>query len=247
MISNYNEYQYTRKEWLQYFLQGAIMGVAVGFLFYSSLLGVILMMPYAFFYVHNKKQHLIEERKWRLNLEFRDGLAGVSAALNAGYSVENAFEQAVMDLKLMYPSDALIVGEFEGIVNQIHMNRTVEDILKNLADRSAIEDIANFADVFITAKRTGGDIIKIIRATGNTIGDKIEVKREILTMITAKKFESNIMNMIPFCIILYLRIFSPGFLDPLYNNLFGFIFMSILLVVYYTVYRIAQRIMSIEV
>jgi len=247
VINNYNIYQYTKKERFQYFMQGALIGVIIGFLFYSSVLGIMLLSLYGLFYVRNKKKQLIEDRKWQLNLEFRDGLASVSAALSAGYSVENAFVQAVKDLKLMYAEDSLIVGEFEGIVYQIHMNRTVEDILKNLADRSCVEDIANFAEVFITAKRTGGDIIKIIRSTGNTIGDKIEVKREILTLITAKKFESNIMSLIPICIILYLRIFSPGFLDPLYHNLFGFIFMSILLVIYYVVYRLAQKIMSIEV
>ena len=247
MINEYNKYQYTNKEWLQYFLQGAIIGFIVGYLFYSSILLATGLMSFGFYYVHNKKKQLIKERKWKLNLEFRDGLASVSAALNAGYSIENAFTQAVIDLRVMYTPSALIVCEFEGIVRQLQMNRTVEDILKDFADRSEIEDIANFAEVFITAKRTGGDIIKIIRSTGNTIADKIEVKREILTLITAKKFESNIMNIIPFCIILYLRVFSPGFLNPLYHNLFGFIFMSILLMVYYAVYLIAQKIINIEV
>lgn len=247
MIDDYSIYQYSIKEWLKYFIQGAVIGAVVGVLFYSNFLGVILLMSFGFFYVHMKKKQLIEERKWRLNLEFRDGLASISAALSAGYSVENAFSQAVADLQLMYSSKALIVSEFEGIVNQIHMNKTVEDILQNFAQRSGIEDIANFAEVFITAKRSGGDIIKIIRSTGNTIGDKIEVKREILTMISGKKFESNIMSLIPFCIILYLRIFSPSFLDPLYHNLFGFLFMSFLLLVYYAVYQISQRIIAIEV
>lgn len=247
MIEDYNNYKYEKKEWVQYFLQGALIGALAGLLFYSSLLGAIVLMPYGFFYVHNKKKELIQERKWQLNLEFRDGLASVSAALNVGYSVENAFAQAVTDLSLMYSPDSLILCEFKGIVHKIHMNRTVEEILKNLADRSGIEDIINFAEVFITAKRTGGDIVKIIRSTGNTIGDKIEIKREILTMITAKKFESNIMNLIPFCMILYLQVFSRGFLDPLYHNLFGILFMSILLVIYYLVSKITKKIICIEV
>lgn len=247
MIENYNEYKYTRREWLLYFLQGAFMGAIAGFLFYSSLWGIIILMAYGLFYAQDKKKQLIQERKWQLNLEFRDGLSSISAALNAGYSAENAFTEAVKDLKLMYSSEALIVCEFESIVRQIHMNRTVEDLLKDFADRSNIDDIKNFAEVFVTAKRTGGDLIKIIRSTGNTIGDKIEVKREILTMITAKKFESGIMNLIPFCIILYLKVFSPGFLSPLYHNLFGILFMSLMLLVYYAVVQMTKLIINIEV
>lgn len=247
MINDYNKYQYTKKEWFLYFTQGAMLGAGLGFLFYSNLLGILLLMPYGFIHVHNKKKQLLEKRKWQLNLEFRDGLASLSAALNAGYSIENAFSQAVMDLKLMYSAESLIVFEFEGIVNQIYMNQTVEEILKDFANRSGVEDIANFAEVFITAKRTGGDIIKIIRTTGNTISDKIEVKREIITLITGIKFEANIMSMIPFFIIIYLRLFSSGFLDPLYHNLFGFVFMTIILGIYYGVFCLTQKIMSIEV
>lgn len=247
MIADYNEYQYSKKEWVQYFLQGLFISIVVGYLFYSNIIGIMILIPYAFYFVKNKKKEIIRQRKWQLNLEFRDGLLSITSALNAGYSIENAFEQAASDLKLMYSQDAFIIKEFDSMVNQIRMNITIETILADFANRSRVEDIANFSEVFVTAKRTGGDLIKIIRSTGNTISDKIEVKREILTMITAKKFESKVMSVIPFSIILYLRIFSPGFLDPLYNSLIGFLIMTILLFVYCIAYKIAENIMKIEV
>lgn len=247
MIEDYNVYVYSKKEWLKFFIQGAAIGACIGLLFYSNMIGAILLSSYGFFFARNKKKQRVEERKWLLNLQFKDGLSSVSAALNAGYSVENAFHQAVMDLKLMYPEDAIIVQEFEGMVRQIKMNMTVEDVLLDFSNRSHIEDITNFAEVFVTAKRTGGDIVKIIRRTCKTIGDKVEIKREILTMITGKKFETSIMCLIPFCIVLYLKLFSPGFLEPVYGNVFGIIFMTIMLIVYYFVYKLAHKIMNIEV
>ncbi len=247
MILDYNQYEYSKVEWIRYFIQGSLIGMVFGYLFYSNIIGIILLMPYGFYYVRKKKAGLIQDRKWQLNLEFRDSLLSITSALNAGYSVENAFEQASLDLKLMYNEDSLIVLEFESIVNQIKMNITIERILEDFARRTKLEDINMFSAVFSTAKRTGGDLIKIIRNTGNSIGDKIEVKREIKTMIAAKRFESKIMNMIPFIIILYLKFFSPGFLDPLYNNLIGFIIMSVLLIIYIIAYKMSESIMSIEV
>lgn len=247
MIEDYNEYHYTKKEWVRYFTQGALCGIVVGLLFYSSIVGAIVFIPYGFLFVRNKKKQLITNRKWQLNLEFRDGISSIAAALNAGYSIENAFSQAAEDLRLMYPPDALILCEFESIIRQINRNRPVEDLLKNFADRSGVEDISNFAEVFITAKRTGGDLMKIIRTTGTTIGDKIEVKREIITMVTAKQFECNIMNLIPFGIVVYLKLCSPGFLDPLYHNLFGILFMTIVLILYYMVSMLSKKIVSIDI
>lgn len=247
MIKDYNIYQYTKKEWIGYFLVGAVIGAIAGYVFYDSIFGMLLLIPYGFIHLHMKRKKLIKKRKWQLNMEFRDGLSSLCAALNAGYSIENAFSQAVADLKLMYSPDDLIVREFEGIVNQISMNCTVEDALTDFANRTGIEDIDNFTEVFATAKRTGGDIIKIIRNTCNTISDKIEVKREIITLITGKKFEADIMCLVPFFIILYLRLFSGDFLEPLYHNLFGVLFMSAVLIVYYLLIQLTRKIINIEV
>lgn len=180
-------------------------------------------------------------------MQFRDGILSISAALNAGYSMENAILQAKEDLKLMYEEDALIITEFQYMIHQLKNNQTVEEVFWDFSKRSKVEDIYNFAEVFITAKRTGGDIIKIIRRTCNSISDKIEVKREIITLITAKKFESSIMNLIPLGIILYMWAFSPGFMEPLYGNVMGIMIMTITLVLYGIAYWLSQRIINIEV
>lgn len=193
------------------------------------------------------KKKRIMERKWELNLQFRDGITSISSALNAGYSIENAICEAKKDLLLMYDENTIIVKEFQYMIYQMNNNQTVEEILQDFAERSSVEDIHNFAEVFITAKRTGGDIIKIIRTTSNSISDKLEVKREILTLITAKKFESNIMNVIPLGIILYMWVCSPGFLDPLYGNILGIGIMSVALLLYGVAYVISQQIINIEV
>ncbi|BCN32937.1 hypothetical protein bsdtb5_42320 [Anaeromicropila herbilytica] len=147
----------------------------------------------------------------------------------------------------MYEKDSYIVKEFEYMTRQLKNNQTIEDVFLDFSNRSKVEDICNFTEVFITAKRTGGDLIKIIRRTSNSISDKIEVKREIITLITAKKFESSIMNFIPLGIILYMWLFSPGFMDPLYGNIKGVVVMSAALVLYGVAYKISQKIIDIEV
>lgn len=247
MITNYNNYHFSKAEYIKYILTSLLCCLLVGHLFYSNLILSSVLVPFIVLFLMNKKKKIIDQRKWQLNLEFKDGLSSLSAALNVGYSLENAFAQAVMDLKLMYNKDSLIVREFEQIVIQLQMNQTVEDLIEDLGSRSGLEDIANFSEVLKTAKRTGGDLIHIIRTTSKIINDKIEVKREIVTLITAKKLEANIMNIIPFGIILYLKTFSSGLLLPLYHNLFGIIFMSLVLIGIYVVSRISNRIMDIKV
>lgn len=243
----YDQYNFTKREYAKNLVFGMMIAVILGSLFFQSIPVVLLLLPLSLFYVKRQKRKKIAERKWKLNLEFRDGIMSISTALNTGYSMENAVREAVKDLRLLYEEDALIIKEFEYILSFISVNRTVEDAFTDLAVRSGIEDIYNFAEVFITAKRTGGDLIKIIKATAKTIGDKIEIKREIYTMITAKRLESRIMNIIPLGIILYMWVFSPGFLEPLYHNITGVIVMGVALIGYVGAYAMSERIIDIEI
>lgn len=216
-------------------------------MFYENLLFIIILLPYLPVFLNRKKRKLLEERKWQLNIEFRDGVISLSSALNAGYSIENAFSEARKSLLHMYSDQALIVKEFEYMINEINMNKPVEEVVRNFGVRTGIEDINNFSEVFITAKRTGGDIIKIIKSTGKAIGDRIEVKREIATLVASKKFESGIMSVIPFAIIVYMRLFSKEFLSPLYNNIMGILIMTIVLIVYIIALIWSHKIVSIEI
>jgi len=247
LIIDYEDYQYSLRENIRYILQGTLFVSILGILFYKSIFGVLLLSPLILFYRKKKRVQLSNMRKWKLNLEFRDGINSLSAALSSGYAVENAFEEAWKDLRLLYKEDSLIMREFSYIINQIRMNITVEKALLEFAERTGVEDIINFAEIFAIAKRTGGDLVKVIRTTANAINDKIEVKREIITLVTAKKHEADIMKAIPPGILLYLNLSSPGFLNPLYGNIFGGIVMSVLLIVYLAAYLLADRIVAIEV
>ena len=247
MIDNYNIYRFSLQESIRYFFEGFMIILVLGGLFYRSIPGIIIISPLIYIYCKKKKDELIQKRKWQLNIEFRDGINSLSAALNAGYSAEHAFAQAVKDLRRMYPKGAMIINEFTYIVNRIQMNIAVEKALYDFGKRSHVEDIISFAEVFATAKRTGGDIMKIIRTTGSIISNKLEAKREIATLIAAKKFEANIMKIVPAGILCYLTVSSPDFLKPLYHNLFGNLVMSILLVVYAFTCHLIDKITAIEI
>ena len=246
MILDYNTYSFSSKEKLVLGLKGMLQIMVVAYLFYSSFWAVAILSPYLIVYFKKEKKKAIEKQKWELNLQFKDAIVSLSGALSAGYAIENAFTQALLDLKCMYSEDSNIVKEFQSIVHKLETNQTVEAILLDFAHRSNMEDINNFARVFVTAKRTGGDVIRVIKHTSDTISTKLEVKREIITMVTQKRFESNIMKLIPFGIILYLLFTSPGFLDPLYGNAMGVLIMSVLLLFYYLFLLLSEKILNIE-
>lgn len=87
----------------------------------------------------------------------------------------------------------------------------------------------------------------IIRRSAEVIGNKIEVKQEIRTLLSSKKYEQRIMNLIPFLIVAYLQLTSPGFFDVLYYNPAGILVMTGALAVYLAAYLLSRKIVEIEV
>lgn len=241
-----SHYRLTYLENLKSILLGSVVVSLLGILFYKSVFGIILLSPLLFFYIKSRSNKLIKEQKWRLNLEFKEGIAALSAALEAGYSAENAFNEACGDLAKAEGENTLILKEFQIIANKIRLNTSVEKALLDFGERTEIDDIISFSHVFCTAKRTGGDIIHVIGITSKIISDKIDVKRDIKTLITAKQLEANIMKAVPLFILIYLTVSSPGFLDPLYHNLFGIMIMSVFLITYLAAMLMIDKIIDIE-
>ncbi len=206
------------KQDIKAFLIGIIKAYIILYLFYKSfLISVFLATLYGVIYIRIDRKKRKEEWKWKMNLEFREVLTGISAALNAGYSIENAFQSIGDDLVLLYGEKSVMADEIKMINSKIQLNQPIEKVLMEFAEYTEIEDIYNFAEVFQTAKKTGGNLILVARATADKISSKIEVSREIKTMIAGKQMEGRIMNIVPPAIIVYFWISSPGMLDNLYT------------------------------
>ena len=90
-------------------------------------------------------------------------------------------------------------------------------------------------------------MIEIIRSTASTIRQKAEVEQEIQTIISGKKMEVKVMQIMPFAMIGYLRLTSPEFLASLYGNVAGIIVMSICLFIYVIAVWFAKRIVEIDI
>lgn len=234
-------------EYLRAFLQGSIIIFAVSYLFYDTWICAILFSPYLIRYISSWEKQTMKKRQQTFRLQFKEAIQYLSAGLNVGYSVENALREACKELKGMYRKDEMVLREFTYMIRQLHLNMTVESVLQEFATRSGDEDVQMFVTVFNLAKRSGGDTLDIIRGAVRQMGEKIDVEREVQTVISGKKMEFHIMTAIPFAMIVYLRISFPQLLKVLYGNPTGVVIMSACLVVYLAAYEMGKRIVEIEV
>jgi tight adherence protein B len=247
-MTDYNIYNMTSKEKLICIISAAAVIFIVAYVFYRSAAIALLLLPLSLLYPRIRVKELIRKRKEELNLQFREALYSVSSSLSAGKSIETAFRDALKDLSLQYPdSGTYIIGELECINRKIEMNETIEYALFDFAERSHMEDIRNFTDVFTICKRTGGNLVQVIKNTADIITEKIDMKQEIKVMLTEKRLEHKILNLMPVMIVLLLSASANEFMQPVFNEPLGRAAMTAAIILFGIAYVISGKIMNIEV
>ena len=244
---NYWQLDIRRSEYVKAIGQGVFLVGLVSYLFYGTFWLMILFSPYLFWHMKNWKKDRILKKQQNFRFQFKEMIQSLESALSVGYSLENALKEADKDLHRIYKEEDMILRELSFMMRQVQMNIPVEQTFRELSERVQDEDVETFVTVFAMAKRSGGDAVEIIRNAVRQMGEKIDVEREIVTIMAAKKLEFRIMTLIPFGMILYLRMSFPEFFQVLYGNPVGVVVMSICLLIYLIAYLCGKKMVEIEV
>lgn len=244
---DYRRYQAGKKERILFGLEAAALTGVIALCFYNSPWAAGTFPLVLLWLFREKGQTLGERRRKELKLQFKDAVEGIAAALAAGYSAENAVREARKDLQLVYAGSADIVQELSAMERKLDANQTIEAAMEDFAKRSGLEEAETFAEIFAVGKRNGGDLIGIMEDTARTITQIVETERQASMALASRRYEQKVMNLVPFGMILYLRIGCPGFLDPLYGNLAGLCVMTGVLGLYLLAWHLGKQLLDIEV
>lgn len=232
---------------IRWIFEAMVIVSLTGYLFYNSAKAVFIISPYIILHIWLRNKAYIVKCREKQIASFKDGIRFVNNSMHAGYSIENSFKEALIQMEQVYGKDDDTYKGFKKIVGRIMLNIPIEQAFYQYAVESGTEEILDFAEILKFAKRSGGNMSHIINNTANIITEKISLKQEISTVIAGKKFEQMILSAVPAGIILYMRVSSFGTIEKLYGNLFGIIVMSVCLFIYIVSVIIASRISSIKI
>ena len=226
---------------------GSAAAVAAAYTFYRSFTAFGVFMIPACLYPRFYEKAWKEKQRQQLELQFKEAIQAMAGSLSAGYSAENAVRVSCRELEQLYGPHSMIVREFRYMTEQMNMNRSVEQAIQEFANRSGLEEAGRFAQIFGIAKRSGGRLAPVICHTVAVMEDRSQVREEIRTMTSSVQFEQKIMNLIPFFMILYIDLTSPGFFRVMYETVLGRLVMSACLAVYLLSLFLAARILNIRI
>lgn len=245
--TDYNIYIMSTKEKFFNIIKVVPLIYLLSYLFYKSHILSIIFSLGALFYPSFKVKKIIKKRKEELNIQFKDMLYSLQSSLWAGKPIELAFGEVVKDLRILYPDPATyIILESSCIVKKIEMNKTVESAIQNFAERSGVDDIKDFAEVLQICKRTGGNLVEVVKRTTCIINDRIEMEQDINTMLAKRNLERKVLNIMPVMVLALLSITAGDYIGPVYTTIAGRIVMTLAALLLVVAYLISKKIMDIE-
>lgn len=226
---NYKVYYMSKGEKIAYFILAFAVGALVGYVFFGGLgkdsynqattlthvLNVVICVGVGSIagkmFLPIRRDQILDKRKKQLNQQFRDMLDGLTTSLGAGNNVMDSFSSVREDMRMQYEEGSFILNELDVICVGLQNNIDIEDMLEDFGERSGIDDIKSFAEVFKVSYRKGGNIQEIIRNTHRILSDKMEIRDDIETVLTANKNEQNIMLVMPVALVGMIKGLSPDF------------------------------------
>ena len=138
-------------------------------------------------------------------------MESLNSSLGAGKNIPDSFASVYEDLAVQYDKESYIIKEMEVILSGMKNNIDIEELLSDLGERSGLEDISSFSEVFRISYRRGGNIKDVIRNTYDIISDKMEIEDEIETVVSGSKQEQNTMIIMPVALVGVIKLSSPEF------------------------------------
>lgn len=261
---NYKVYYMSMVEKILYFLLAFVAGAAVGYLFYGGIgkdefgnpttltwvlditIPAVIGVVAGIAFLPIRTEQIIENKRRKLNTQFRDMLEALTTSLGAGKNVTDSFRSVYDDLKVQYDEGADILRELEIILSGMANNVDIEDLLLDFGIRSGLEDIYSFANVFKICYRKGGNIKDTIRNTHSILSDKMEINEDIETIVTANKTEQNIMIFMPIGLIGMIKMLSADFAANFVTPA-GIIATTIGVVLFVAAYYVGKAVLNIKV
>lgn len=231
----------TVKEKAFLLLKSGLAVCIIDYFFYREWWALIPLSLMGAGYYRMEKETLLFQKKGEAREQFKELMLLVSTGQKAGYSAENAFLSGYRDMKNLYGTESAVCKMIRILQTGRENNIDFSVLWNQIGEQTQIAEIQEFASVYGISGKSSGNMAEVMENTADIIIRKAETEKEIEVLLSARKLEQKIMNAMPFLIVLYINITSPGYFDGLYHCAGGAAVMTVCLLLYAGAYLLSQK------
>lgn len=144
----------------------------------------------------NKMQRVVDD-------QLPDALDFLARILRAGHSLATAFQMSSEELP-----DPL-AGEFRRCYDQHSLGQPLEDVMKSMAVRVDVPDIAFFVTAVLIQRQTGGDLAEVLRNIASMVRARIRLQQHVKAITAEGRLVGSILLALPFVFFFILYLLNP--------------------------------------
>lgn len=244
----YDKYIVDKREKQLIFAGTLVVGTSLSVLLYHNIFFSLVLL---FFYIKIQEiyaEYMLDRRKRALAEQFKDFLFILSTSIGAGRGMRDAIGEAIPGIVGIYGENAILCKELKNMYKRMSIgNEEDVTVLNDFSKRSGSEDIVDFMIIYSTCKTTGASLVDALNKAASVIIDKMTIENEIRTMANRKKNESIILFAMPFIVVMFLNLFSPEYIAPLYESYIGRVIMTMVVAADIFIYSVMQKITNVEI
>jgi tight adherence protein C len=141
----------------------------------NSILFILFAFIIGFFLPRFLLTRLIKARHQRLRWGLADALDLMVVSIEAGLGLNAAMMRVSEELKTVHPD---ISGEFELANLEIRVGRERDEALRNLAERTGVDDLRSLVAMLIQADKFGTSIARAVRVFSDSLRTKRRQRAE---------------------------------------------------------------------
>lgn len=155
----------------------------------------------------------IMTRRTAFERQMVDVLVIMSGAVRSGYSLPQAMEMVVREMRA--PSSE----EYRRVIYEVGLGLSLSKALNNLHMRMANDDLYLVVTAININYQVGGNMVTMLDAVTKTIRDRVRLFAEVRALTAQQRFSSYILSLLPvaFTAIMFvmnsqyiMRVFQPG-------------------------------------
>ncbi len=200
----------TVSEYLLMRLIAILGGFAMGYLIQRDLLSGLILAAVGFyapvFYISTRKTRRLQA----FNQQLPDVLDHLVGSLRAGYGLLQAVEW--VGRQLPDPAGA----EFERVVRETRLGRSLEEALDSLLRRNDSDDLAMIITAISVQHEVGGNLASILEIVAHTIRERVRIVGEIRSLTAQQRFSGYVLLVMPIALGVLLYIINPEYEKQLF-------------------------------
>ncbi|RPE67077.1 tight adherence protein C [Pacificibacter maritimus] len=143
----------------------------------------------------------VETRKEEITNGFPDSLDLMLVCVEAGQSLDQSIVRVAREIRAGFPA---LADEFEIVSYEIKAGKDKINVLRDMADRAGVADVASFVTVLIQSQAFGTSIADALRIYANEMRDKrvMRAEEKANTLPTKMTLATMMLTVPPLLIIL---------------------------------------------